>query len=57
VKAKQRIDPKLVAAARELRDRYLERANDSLLTGPRGKYEVSRALGGDVKPEVRQIAA
>ena len=38
-------DPKLIAAARELRDRWLERVNDdpSILLG-NGKYEVSRML-------------
>ena len=38
-------DPKLVAAARELRDRYLEEVNaNRLLPGAQGKYDVSRAL-------------
>jgi hypothetical protein len=39
-------DPKLVAAARELRDRWLEKVNQEgyQLEG-RGKYEVSRAIG------------
>lgn len=50
-KAKQprrRNDPKLVAAARELRDRYIEQINDGLLLPPSacGKYDVSRALEG-----------
>src|SRR5688500_615079 len=36
-------DPKLVAAARELRDRYLEHVNAATgLPGPTGKYHVSR---------------
>jgi hypothetical protein len=40
-------DPKLVAAARELRDRYLEHVNaDAGALLPRGKYDVSRALPG-----------
>jgi len=40
-----RIDPKLIAAARELRDRYLERANDGMtLPSPTGKYDVARQL-------------
>ena len=38
-------DPKLVAAARELRDRYIEQINaDRLLTAAHGKYDVSRQL-------------
>ena len=40
-------DPKLVAAARELRDRWLERVNapgDEAALPSRGKYDVSRAL-------------
>jgi hypothetical protein len=39
-------DPKLVAAARELRDRYTEQINAGLLLPPSacGKYDVSRAL-------------
>jgi hypothetical protein len=45
-----RIDPKYLAAARELRDRALEhfngRGDDALvLPAPAGKYDVSRALG------------
>jgi hypothetical protein len=44
-KKKTRNDPKLVAAARELRDRWLEKVNDdpSLLESS-GKYEVARAI-------------
>ena len=38
-------DPKLIAAARELRDRYLEEVNaDRLLPAANGKYDVSRQL-------------
>jgi hypothetical protein len=38
-------DPRLAAAARELRDRWLEQVNaDSLLIAARGKYAVGRAL-------------
>ncbi|MDQ3440503.1 MAG: GNAT family N-acetyltransferase [Planctomycetota bacterium] len=45
-KEKAKADPKLVAAARELRDRYLERVNDSpdALPAPTGRYDVSRTL-------------
>ena len=43
--ARAKIDPRLVSAARELRDRYLERVNQNLLpASPAGKYDVSRAL-------------
>ncbi len=47
-KPRRRNDPKLVAAARELRDRYMEQINDGLLLPPGacGKYEVSRSLEG-----------
>jgi hypothetical protein len=44
-RAKRTCDPKLVAAARELRDRWLEQANnDPSLLAAQGKYEVERAL-------------
>jgi hypothetical protein len=44
-RVKTKCDPELVAAARELRDRWLERVNagEHLLAGD-GKYDVSRAL-------------
>jgi hypothetical protein len=42
-KPKVKIDPKFVAAARELRDRYLEQMNTSPLLS-QGKYDVSRTL-------------
>jgi hypothetical protein len=42
---RQKNDPKYVAAARELRDRYLEQVNaDRLLPAAHGKYDVSRQL-------------
>ena len=41
---REKIDPQLVAKARELRDRCLERFNDGLLIAPGGKYDVSRSL-------------
>ena len=42
---KAKNDPKLVAAARELRDRYLEQVNsERLLPAANGKYDVSRQL-------------
>ncbi len=44
-KPRQKNDPKLVKAARELRDRYLEQVNEGrLLPGGCGKYDVSRQL-------------
>ena len=48
---KVKADPVLVAKARELRDRWLEKVNESggasLLLGA-GKYEVSKALSVSV---------
>ena len=42
-------DPKLVAAARELRDRWLEQYNSGEgVTTALGKYDVSRALSAPV---------
>ena len=43
-KPRAKTDPKLIAAARELRDRWLERVNTQELL-PQGKYDVSRAIG------------
>ena len=44
--AKAKCDPRHVAMARELRDRYLEEVNGGrFLPEARGKYEVSRQLG------------
>ena len=40
---KAKADPKLVAAARELRDRWLERVNASPMV-TQGKYDVSRSI-------------
>ena len=42
-KAKAKVDPVLLAKARELRDRYLEQFNSGLVLQG-GKYEVTRAL-------------
>jgi hypothetical protein len=42
-KPKAKADPKLVAAARELRDRWLERVNaDPAQLVPRARYDVAR---------------
>jgi hypothetical protein len=39
----EKIDPTFLAAARELRDRYLERVNEGQLLLPAGaKYDVTR---------------
>jgi len=55
-RAKQKADPKFVAAARELRDRWLERVNaeprliGSAIGSPTrltGKYKVTRAIRSD----------
>jgi hypothetical protein len=46
-KQKVKNDPKLIAAARELRDRWLERINEDpamLEAGSNGKYDVSKTL-------------
>jgi hypothetical protein len=42
-KPKQKNDPRLVAAARELKDRWLEQLNATPLL-PCGKYEVGRTV-------------
>jgi len=43
---RQKNDPQYIAAARELRDRYLEQVNTGQLLPPaaNGKYDVSRQL-------------
>ena len=44
-RVRQKNDPKFIAAARELRDRYLEQVNiDRMLPASQGKYDVSRQL-------------
>jgi hypothetical protein len=46
-RTKRKNDPKLIAAARELRDRWLERVNaDPSVLESGGKYDVSRQLEG-----------
>ena len=55
---KQKNDPKLVAAARELRDRWLERVNDDpamLQGGSQGKYEVSRLIESTSNMNIEHI--
>jgi hypothetical protein len=52
-KARQKNDPRLVAAARELKDRWLEEINSGrYLPMGNGKYEVSRGI--ERKPEARE---
>jgi hypothetical protein len=43
---KRKADPKLVSAARELRDRWLEQVNAGAPLLPNAKYDVARALPG-----------
>lgn len=55
-------DPKMVEAARELRDRYIEQINAGLLLPPSacGKYDVSRQLEAapsELKPTLLLKAA
>ncbi|MCI0365362.1 MAG: hypothetical protein L0219_15950 [Phycisphaerales bacterium] len=49
-------DPKMVEAARELRDRYIEQINAGLLLPPSacGKYDVSRQL--EAAPSAMKVA-
>ena len=55
---KRKNDPKLVAAARELRDQWMEQVNaDASLLLPAGKYDVSRALAGPVGDVVVEMPA
>jgi hypothetical protein len=63
-RAKTKCDPKLIAAARELRDRWLEKVNAGvLLPAEAGKYELtrriaaSRAVSAPMLPEQGSIAA
>jgi hypothetical protein len=57
-KPKPKNDPRLVAAARELRDRYLEQVNaDPSAMRIEGKYDVSRRVEGrEAEPERRLLA-
>jgi hypothetical protein len=54
-KPKAKNDPKLVAAARELRDRYLEHINTTQPLLSQGKYEVSRMLEGPPAAKLKQL--
>ena len=57
-KPKVKNDPRLVAAARELRDRWLERVDaDASALLIEAKYDVSRRIEGrDAEPERRLLA-
>ena len=56
-KIKRKADPKLISAARELRDRWLEQVNSGANQLPAsGKYEIGRSLEGSIKT-VKQLAA
>jgi hypothetical protein len=49
-------DPRLVAAARELKDRWSEEINSGrYLPMANGKYEVSRGIEGSEPREIRYI--
>jgi hypothetical protein len=54
-RVKRKNDPKYVAAARELRDRYLEHINSdpTALPEPQGKYEVCRTSASSVDPRIQ----
>lgn len=61
-KARQKNDAKFIAAARELRDRYLEQVNSggaagTLLPAANGKYNVSRQLEAPPAPAQIKPAA
>ena len=56
-RAKARNDPALVAAARELRDRWLEPVNAGPMALPSGKYEVSRQLAAAVEIDAGRLIA
>jgi ribosomal protein S18 acetylase RimI-like enzyme len=52
-----KIDPKLLAAARELRDRWLERMNCGELGRIEGKYEIARLIDGPRERKTMRIAS
>jgi hypothetical protein len=53
-KTKVKNDPKMAAAARELRDRYLEEVNSGRFLPPeRGRYDVSRQIADKTSRDVR----
>ena len=55
---KRKADPRLVAAARELRDRWLERVHEGgLLPATAGKYDVSRSVAGPAARAAARLPA
>jgi hypothetical protein len=50
------VDPKFAAAARELRDRWLEQVNATPIV-PRGRYEVGRLIEGGVRAKPVNLLA
>lgn len=58
-RVKKKANPKLVAAARELRDRYLDEVNAGrhLIEPVAAKYDVGRMIEGGAMPEMKRIAA
>ena len=56
-KSKPKNDPRLVAAARELRDRWLEKVNSAQFALPSGKYDVSRELESVRVKDIPLLAA
>ena len=54
-KVKRVCDPRMVAAARELRDRWLEQVNSSGPMLPGGKYDVTRQIAGETVVEVEPL--
>ena len=53
-KERHKNDPKYIAAARELRDRFLEQINtERMLPAAHGKYDVSRQLAPSTAPPLR----
>ena len=49
-------DPRLAAMARELRDRWLERASDAGIAPALPRYEVTRAIGDRVEAVTLRVA-
>jgi hypothetical protein len=55
-RVKRVCDPRLASAARELRDRWLERVNaDPALLVPAGKYDVAKAVGHVGEPAIKLL--
>jgi hypothetical protein len=52
-----KVDPKLIAAARELRDRYLEQVNAEPITTTGGKYDVTKAIEDRAQPITVEVVA